>query len=428
MLELLRKDLKLVSCIVIITLLLIARDIMGITVSDIVVTVACASSMAVLKYEKMVYLIFFMFPIMCGVPGYIITIAYLLLLIKGPCLTSRQIVPLIIVIFLEIINELFRDVSGLYTGMLSFLSFTAVFFYFLDERRNLYSVQKSLIAYGIGTSLVFIVIYINMFQQYGIDAVLSGMLRSGALGVIDNDVEKMRGHLALNANTIAYMAISVVSMFSVLLETKSKMKVIYMVITAICFVAGIFSFSRTYIAIILLFVLFLFLKSKGTKKIKLGASLFFVGITILCIWGNVVDSIFNAFEGRMEEDNITTGSGRTILFALYNKAWFENLYYVLFGVGVVTYREVLNVYNAMHNGLQQIWVCLGIMGLLLYCLRIGSYLRNIYTSNSSILYIPFVVTLMLDQSIQFLNPYPLVLILLVTLQLPKIVLEQETCK
>lgn len=216
MLELLRNELKLVLCIVAISLILIIRDIIGVNVSDFVLTGICALSMMTLKYEKMVYYIFFLFPIMCGAPGYIITIAYLLLVLKGPKLKSKQIVPLIIVALLEVVNESFNNTEGLYTGILSFLSFTAIFFYFLDERESLFSVRKCLIYYGLGATLTFIVIYSNMFIEYGLDAILSGMLRSGALGVADNDVTKMQGHLAMNANTIAYLSVSVVTIFYVM--------------------------------------------------------------------------------------------------------------------------------------------------------------------------------------------------------------------
>lgn len=420
MFVILRQEKILAFCVIVTAAVLIVRDLVGVGIPDFIVTSICAISMMVLKYEKMVYFIFFMFPIMCGVPGYIITIAYLLLLIKGPRLTSRQFIPLIIVFLLEIINEGYRILPGLYTGMLSFLSFTAIFFYFLDERATLYSVRKCLIAYGVGTSLVFIVIYINMFHQYGVDAVLSGMLRSGALGIVDNDMTKMRGHLALNANTIAYMATSVVSIFSILLESHPKQKLLYWVLTAICFIAGILSFSRTYIAVMALLVIFIFLKAKGKKKIQLGLSLFILSAIALYFGRDMLNSIFSVFENRMEDANMATGSGRTILFSLYNKAWIENLSYILFGVGVVSYRDVLNVYNAMHNGLQQIWVCLGIIGFSLYIIRLGKYLKNIYSPNSLILYIPCFITFIFDQSIQFLNPYPFVLILLATVQLPKI--------
>ena len=290
MLELLWKDFKLKSCIAIIMLMLIARDIVGISVPDIVVTVIYAISMIVLKYEKMVYLIFFIFPIMCGVPGYIITIAYILLLVKGPRMKRKQLMPLLIVIFLEGINESFNNVSGLYTGILSFLSFTAVFFYFLDENKNLYSVRKCLIMYGIGTSFVFVVIYTNMFMQYGFEAVLSGMLRSGALGIVDNDITKMKGHLALNANTIAYMSISVVSIYSIMLIKQAKQKKLSILLILICLIAGIFSFSRTYLGVVALLSLLLFTTLHGRKRIKFVIFLGALCVILVYFWGY---NIFN---------------------------------------------------------------------------------------------------------------------------------------
>lgn len=124
---------KLMFCIGIIMLMLVVRDIVGIEIFDKLVVVVTIISMLCLNYEKLVYLVFFMFPLMCGVPGYLMTFAYIILVFKGPKLRSQQIVPLVIVALLEVINESFRNVDGLYVGILSFLSFTAIFFYFLDE-------------------------------------------------------------------------------------------------------------------------------------------------------------------------------------------------------------------------------------------------------------------------------------------------------
>ncbi len=421
MLELLRNELKLVLCIVAISLILIIRDIIGVNVSDFVLTGICALSMMTLKYEKMVNYIFFLFPIMCGAPGYIITIAYLLLVLKGPKLKSKQIVPLIIVALLEVVNESFNNTEGLYTGMLSFLSFTAIFFYFLDERESLFSVRKCLIYYGLGATLTFIVIYSNMFIEYGLDAILSGMLRSGALGVADNDVTKMRGHLAMNANTIAYLAVSVVTIFYVMLSQYKKdikTKWLFIVIIIVSLVVGLLSFSRTFVGVVFFFVILFIFLAKGKEKIKLIVALATLSIVVVVFCSDILLNMYDTFLGRMEDSNMDTAGGRTILFYLYNKAWLGDISYIIFGAGVVSYWDTLNVYNAIHNGLQQIWVCLGIIGFLTYIIRISIYLYKCKEKNV-VLYLPFFATLLLDQSIQFLAPYPLVLILLATLQLPK---------
>lgn len=421
----LKDDFRLLFCTGIIMIMLIARDIIGIGISDIVVTAICALSMFSLKFEKMVSLIFFLFPIMCGVPGYIISVAYILLVVKGPRIKSRQIVPLVVVAVLEIINESYRDNEGLYTGILSFLSFTAVFFYLLDEReKTLFPLQKSLLFYGIGTSFVFLVIFTNMFQEYGVDAILSGMLRSGALGVEDNDVTKMRGHLALNSNTIAYMAVSAITIFSVMLERIREHKWIYFVVIFICLVSGLLSFSRTFILTILLFFVLLFIASSGANKIKLTFVFIIVGAVGLYMFHDAIFTMMDTFVARSEEGNIETAGKRTILFALYNEAWLSDLKYVLFGAGTVSYFSELCVFNAMHCGLQQIWVCLGLFGFTLYFIRTIMFFKHIY-SGQIILYLPFCVTLIMDQSIQFLAPYPLVLVLLSTMLLPKIVYENK---
>ena len=423
MLTLLKCDFRLILCICMLMLMLALRDIAGIDFFNKLVIVASIVSMMCLKYENVVYFTFFMFPIMCGVPGYLITFAYIILVFKGPKLRSNQIVPLIIVTLLEIINEAFRGVEGLYMGMLSFLSFTAVFFYFLNERERTYSVIKCLTCYGVGATFTFIVIYSNMFVEYGLNAILGGMLRNGALGVVDNDVTKMTGHLAMNANTIAYISISVITIFSVLLiqSTMNKMtKRFYVSVIFVCLAAGLLSFSRTFVSVLALFIVSLILIVKGKRRIQIIGALMILGIIVAILCSDVLFNMYDTFLGRMEDSNMATAGGRTVLFELYNKAWLKDISYVVFGAGVVSYWETLNVYNAIHNGLQQIWVCLGVIGFLTYVIRVYIYLYRCYVKNI-ILYLPFFMTLLIDQSIQFLAPYPLVLILLATLQMPRMV-------
>lgn len=414
---------KLMFCIGIIMLMLVVRDIVGIEIFDKLVVVVTIISMLCLNYEKLVYLVFFMFPLMCGVPGYLMTFAYIILVFKGPKLRSQQIVPLVIVALLEVINESFRNVDGLYVGILSFLSFTAIFFYFLDELNRKYSVKKCLIYYGVGAAFTLIVIYSNMLIEYGLNSILSGMLRNGALGVVDNDVTKMQGHLAMNANTIAYLSISVITIFSVLLiqtTTNRKTKWFYGCIIGVCLFSGLLSFSRTFVSVLALFIASLILTAKWKQKFKIINYLALLCAVIVYSYSDILLNMYDTFLGRIEDSNMATAGGRTVLFQLYNKAWLGNVSYIIFGAGVVSYWGTLKVYNAIHNGLQQIWVCLGIIGFLTYILRVSFYLFRC-KEKRIIFYLPFFITLLIDQSIQFLAPYPLVLILLATLQMPQMI-------
>ena len=197
-----------------------------------------------------------------------------------------------------------------------------------------------------------------------------------------------------------------------------KTKWLFIVIIIVSLVAGLLSFSRTFVGVVFFFVILFIFLAKGKEKIKLIVALATLSIVVVVFCSDILLNMYDTFLGRMEDSNMDTAGGRTILFHLYNKAWLGDISYIIFGAGVVSYWDTLNVYNAIHNGLQQIWVCLGIIGFLTYIIRISIYLYKCEEKNV-VLYLPFFATLLLDQSIQFLAPYPLVLILLATLQLPK---------
>ena len=114
--------------------------------------------------------------------------------------------------------------------------------------------------------------------------------------------------------------------------------------------------------------------------------------------------IYNSFLGRFEEDNFATAGGRTDLFKEYNDFMAQNPRYWLAGTGVVHYKEICNCSNSIHNGIQQIYVCHGIIGVLLFSFVIVGFYKK-YHKAKLIQYLPFIAVFIFDQSIQFLHPH-----------------------
>lgn len=395
-------------------LIFVCRDVLLVPVSDMFLTFCITTMMVLLPFRLLVYYVFFLFPFTCGIPGYIMTISFLLLIKKGRKLTGMQVVPIIVVALLELFSE---SLNGMDTiiGMMSFLSFLAIFFYFLNDRNKFnYDRSQCVIWFSVGVAFTLFVIFYNVINQYGTLMLVSGSVRSGALGVKGNNLEAMKGHLAMNANSIAYYSICSLTSLIVILRFV-KEKVLAYLLIGFLFLCGILSFSRTYILAITLFLfLFTFLadnKSRG-KLTKYLIVVFLIGFFFT---GNYLLEVIQAMTERSEEMSIATAGGRTEIFSFYNKAWLSNAFYVLFGCGAIDYRTTLNSIDAMHCGLQQIWVCLGISGLLLFAWQIFNYL-NYYIKHCYIIYsLPFFISLVFDQSIQFLNPYSLIVPILAPL-------------
>ena len=86
----------------------------------------------------------------------------------------------------------------------------------------------------------------------------------------------------------------------------------------------------------------------------------------------------------------------------------------MFGAGAVHYHDVINeIFNATHNGTQQVVASYGIIGLLtVVVMLVKGYKRN-YRRGYFICAIPFIVALFYVQAGQLLNPhhniYPLII-------------------
>lgn len=419
------KYISLISSIVIVALTLILRDVIGISVPGVALLCLYIALMVILPYDKLVLFLFFSFPLFCGIPGYIMLACFIILIIKRGRLSQSQILPLMIIAFLDILDEGLSFNTETWTGILSFLSFCGMFFYFFNDTDNRYDLSNCILFFALGTFFTFSVLYINMFRNYDISSIILGLARSSGTQVIDNDASKITGHLAMNANTIAYYAICSVSCLIVnFKEYKNRLALLALIVATLIF--GLLSFSRTYILCLLLLATLYFVLSSRRHKAIFTTIIILIFCAIFLFSAEYFDIISDTFFKRADGADTATAGGRTLLFEEYNNAWGKSLWYILFGCGVVDHWDLLKCSNAMHSGLQQIWVCLGITGLLLYIQQTYVFLKRYAVQKKLIYTVPFVVTFIFDQSIQFLNPYPLMLPIMVSLLVCKTVSHKNT--
>lgn len=395
-------------------ILILTRDILGLAIADIGLLGIVLGIMYTLSYKQLVYYLFFLFPLTCGIPGYIIFVGYLILLKKSKSVTQKQLLPMVIIALIDLFDEGFSGEPGTYTGIISFLSFCGVFFFFLnDTPYPKYNIPLAIRYFVIGTVFTFFIIFFNLLQQYNIYYILAGFARSGALGVQGNDTSIMKGHLAMNANTIAYYAVCAISSIIVLINSFQRKEAIGLILILI--LCGLLTISRTFILCLCLTAACYFFMHTYKIRMRILISVGWILLVGVFLYGDKLLLLSEGFIGRSNDADISTAGGRTLLFEEYNTVWFSSLKYILFGAGVVNYFSLLGCSNAMHSGLQQIWVCLGVTGFILFTQQILSFIYKYYSKRMLNYLLPFLVTLLFDQSIQFLNPYPLMLPIMVSL-------------
>lgn len=413
-----KRNFKLIASITIMMVALLMRDVLMFSISELEIALISFLTMVILPYPQLITYVFFLLPLTCGIPGYSMLLAIMMLIIKGKTIYKKQLIPILIIATLEVVND------GLTGGdmykIISFLSFVAVFFYLVNIGNMVAKdVSIAILCFSIGVVFVFFVVFYNMIALYGINEILLGIHRSGALGVIENDSDIMEGHIALNANSLAYYAICAGTSLLASLPFQEKKTFCYLLIATIV-VLGLLSFSRTYIFCLLLFVVLYYITRSSYGRFEITIAMALLAFVMYFLFDGYTDTIYDVYNDRLEDANATTAGGRTWIFSIYNSRWISDIGYVIFGCGVVDYVKTLGMPKSMHCGLQQIWVCLGLIGFTVYFQVIASYLKKHITRQTLIYATPFIASLVFDQSIQFLNPYSLMLPIIAPLYVCKL--------
>lgn len=394
--------------------LFIIRDVIQINIAGTLFMFWFVGMILFLPQPEMMKAVFFMLPLSNGIPGYTILLTLGILVFKSHKFSPWQLIPPTIIAILELISVASYDFPIRLQSVISYIGFIYLFFYILFDNEPKIDKKACVRFFCYGTVVALLIVYIPIIMNYGILAIIAGEVRDGVAMGYDNS-EDILGHLTMNANTIAYYAIT---LLSILLLGRKKLdissNIILYVAIFIAVAAGLLSFSRTWLILTSTIIFLYILNSRS----RLFAAILMVVLTLLIMTtqNSVVESIGGVYQTRMSDDNFQTGGGRFVIFRDYNRAWIDSPKYVIMGTGVTNYRQVLRQEYSMHNGLQQIWVCHGILGFAVFMLSVIKYMISFRNRRLNfIYYLPFISCFVFDQSIQFLSPYALMLPFLPTL-------------
>jgi len=245
----------------------------------------------------------------------------------------------------------------------------------------------------------------NWFERF-----TRGTFRFGELE--KNEISAMA--LTQNANGLAFYSLTGIFCGILMAEVcDGGARVWYIIFAVFAAVAGFFTVSRSWILIggvcLLLYVLS---KLRTPKQFFTLAGVLALLVVACVILFNSNPRLLDGFIARFSEDDVETGNNRSDLFLAYMEYYFSKARYILFGTGVTQYRQVLqSTRGAIHNGTQQILVCTGFVGFVLYLFALirpvlrGRKQQKRTFSN----WLPLLSMVAFLQTIQFLNPAMLML-------------------
>lgn len=394
-------------------LLVFARDCIGINVNKYIFLVIYVAAFSLFDRKRIIALIAFTIPMSYGLPNnYLIVLSCLFLLYKQRETFNCRLLLFPLILSLQEVVSIFWYQTVDVVSEIAYMSTLLLLILVVAERQC--DAALFLRMYLLGVAVAIGVVICSTAAVYGFPDTLSGAIRIGG----DTD-EALSGrgtdiiHLRFNANEIGYHSLVALSCALVLFHRTDTNRLQLLICSLVCILGGFLSVSRTWMMFAAILLIAQLLISFGKYGyLRRGIALVFVlavfAVAVLSLNPELLDSITKRFELA----NFATAGGRTPLFEAYNN-YFLNapLWRQLFGVGVVDYKEICGLWNSMHNGFQQVLVCLGIIGaavFVAYFLYLFWY--SVKGQSPSLMnYLPLIAGLCFVQSIQLLNPWPLMM-------------------
>lgn len=399
------KDVVLITFCMLFTAIIYYRDFAVVDFNKLYLVAATFAVASIMDYKRIIYLLCFLFPLSCGIPGnFIYPLLVCLLFIKDQKKSINKLLFFIVILLLELSHYGFYAFDTRISEFIGYASFIFMLSYIIADNNRDVDNGRCLTYFCLGSAILLLGITINNTLMINQLDPINGIVRLGDnrdLGGFEED----RMMLLTNANTIGYYSIAAISCLLVLQYFGKINSILFLLLFAIAFYGGILSVSRTW-AILMVFAMVVYMTFLKHDKIK--GILLMVALCIgVVIFLSNNELVLEYFTTRFTEDSndIATAGGRTTVFQKYSDYLADNPLSLLFGTGAVYYREATGVGLSTHNAIQQILVSYGLLGLIIFVIALLKNVRRYFNRNNVMTILPLCMTLLFVQTIQFLNPY-----------------------
>lgn len=388
---------------IILAIMLFLRDIFSIEINRFFFVGYIVISFMLLSIENLVSFFFFLIPLFCGLPGNFIYPVFIIIFVYK---TKRINISTLAIFAVFALLELFASMFVQNLNFIDLVSYLSCFLIFLLILMNddLTNSKKVLLSFFVGLLLFSIICFVSTIKNAPpnwLELFSKGWFRFG------DTVNEDSMHIRANANDLGMYEMLGISCGFYFLNQKFKHKLLIISGMFFMLILGILSMSRTFFLSLVIFMILYFLISAKKLKTKL---FFVVGIFVMFLFGiSLIGKYPEIYEGlltRFSDDTIATGGDRISIFNMYSEAFFSNGRVMILGSGVVGYKSVMGIEYAMHNMIQQIFVCYGFVGgVILTCIIVRRFVYK-FKESKSITWLPAIVAILFCyQANQFINPW-----------------------
>lgn len=267
-------------------------------------------------------------------------------------------------------------------------------FYYIKNNPNHYMIVIRHFILGVAASIIYG--YLYRYINYG----LGNTFLSSNVGLRNSGA-------SLDPNYFSFYIVLSISFIIILYLYANKRNIKYLFLALLYVFAGFSSISRMYLVLCIpIMVVFIVICFK-TIFTKYAYQIFFISIFVIIIMLFNRATIVNSFDMVISRFNVDSSvdvtNGRIDLLNMYVNTMKSNPEMIPFGVGISNYYKRLNIPLYAHNLYIELFVCLGLFGiLLLFCL----FLYLIFKSNilyNSIRFLPLLVSSIAGLAISFID-------------------------
>lgn len=397
--------------------LILARDVIDISVNSYVFVALAVIFFAINDADKTVAAMAFLIPSYNGIQYVIIyLIGIAILILKDATAFQIRPVPILctmLIILIELFAGFNEEVVLNLTALFRFFGMFIFSFLLFPSYSKKLDYALVLKAFLWGTLFMVVNILWQYIIVYGVSAFITLGIR---VGDVTTHFYLTRGFRVSNDQNLLGIISATAISSALILNYRKSGSGLYLLFIPAFLIFGFLTQSRTFlltIAVMFTYYMFASLFKGKEKNVNRTVLIFIIVVTLLVVTYNIIQSYFPQYvenlTSRLEAEDIT--GGRSRIFQFYNEFMLNNPGYIPFGTGMLSYRQVSG-YGSIHNGFQEVFVSWGVIG----CLLVTLMMISLYKSSSMakkfepIRLLPIIMYIIPIQTIQWFNSGGMVLL------------------
>lgn len=293
----------------------------------------------------------------------------------GDIRINGAILPLLLMMIWELLHGIKYNFS-FYEYLRGFSELVFVTFLMILKPRKIdFPFIVRILAWVSVGMMMIVLANLLLVSNFNLELIFNGYYRFGSTMT---ESENFGG--TYNPNQLGMICNLAIASIMILI-IKKEAKLFDYVALSLLVIFGIMTMSRAFLlCLALLVVLFIFAtKESVLKKIRTVILLLLVVVIVFLIVRSTMPFIIEQVLGRFQEEDML--NGRDELFAFYNEHIFSSPEYFVFGIGIQDFAGKFdalynNSYNVAHNGTQEIVICWGIVGFILFVYFLIKLIKN----------------------------------------------------